>query len=210
MLHFGQLEGTPVVCMQGRGHYYEGLSSADIATPIRAMQRLGAKNLLITNAAGSLQETMRPGSLMLLHDHINMQGHNPLVGPNDNNIGPRFLGMENIYNPKLRQQMMHCAEQLGIPLTEGTYVAVLGPMFETPAEIKAFRLLGGDAIGMSTVPEVIAAHHCGLNVIALSVITNMGAGMSSETLTHEGTLEGAKLGIDQLQRLVHAFLKQNA
>jgi len=211
VLHFGYLEGVPVMCMQGRGHYYEGLSSEDIATPIRTMKLLGVETLLITNAAGSLRESLQPGSLMLISDHLNMQGRNPLVGNNDENIGPRFLGMEGAYNPKLRQQMLDTAETLDLPLTEGTYVGVLGPVFETPAEIKAFQILGGDAVGMSTVPEVIAAHHCGLKTVAVSMITNMGAGMTNETLTHEGTLEGAKLGVNKLQKLIHAFLaKQNS
>ena len=205
-LHLGYLEGVPVVCMQGRGHYYEGLSHEDITTPIRTMKALGVETLLITNAAGSLQETMRPGSLMLLHDHINMQGTNPLIGRNDDDIGSRFLGMENIYNCQLRKQMLALAEQLEIPLTEGTYVSVIGPVFETPAEIKAFHILGGDAVGMSTVPEAITAHHCGMKVAAISVITNMGAGMSSETLTHEGTLKGAQLGVKKLKMLTKAFL----
>lgn len=206
MLHFGYLEGVPVVCMQGRGHYYEGLSSEDIATPIRTMKLLGVETLLITNAAGSLRENIQPGNLMLISDHINMQGRNPLVGNNAEEFGPRFLGMEDAYNPELRKQMLQTAESLNIPLVEGTYLSVLGPVFETPAEIRAFQLLGGDAVGMSTVPEVIIAHHCGLKTVAISMITNMGAGMTAENLTHEGTLEGAKLGVDKLQKLVHAFL----
>jgi xanthosine phosphorylase len=206
LLHFGYLEGVPVVCMQGRGHYYEGLSGDDIATPIRTMKFLGVETLLITNAAGSLKEAIEPGNLMLISDHINLQGRNPLVGNNDSTLGPRFLGMEGAYNLELRHQMLETAQSLGIPLAQGTYVAVLGPVFETPAEIRAFQILGGDAVGMSTVPEVIAAHHCGLKVVAISMITNMGAGMSSEILTHEGTLKGAQLGIQALKQLVHAFI----
>jgi xanthosine phosphorylase len=206
LLHFGYLEGVPVVCMQGRGHYYEGLTGQDIATPIRTMKFLGVEKLLITNAAGSLKESLQPGNLMLISDHINMQGGNPLVGNNDPTFGPRFLGMEGAYNLELRKQMLQTAKSFNIPLTEGTYVAVLGPVFETPAEIRAFQILGGDAVGMSTVPEVIAAHHCGLKVVAISMITNMGAGMSSEILTHEGTLKGAQLGIKSLQQLIHAFI----
>ena len=206
LLHFGYLEGVPVVCMQGRGHYYEGLSGEDIVTPIRTMKFLGVEKLLITNAAGSLKESLQPGNLMLISDHINFQGGNPLVGNNDTAFGPRFLGMEGAYNVDLRKQMLQTAQSLNIPLREGTYVAVLGPVFETPAEIRAFQILGGDAVGMSTVPEVIAAHHCGLKVVAISMITNMGAGMSAEILTHEGTLKGAQLGVKKLQALVHAFM----
>lgn len=208
LLHFGYLCGVPVVCMQGRGHYYEGLSSEDIATPIRTMKLLGVETLLITNAAGSLREDVQPGNLMLISDHINMQGRNPLVGNNDEAFGPRFLGMEDAYNPELRKQMRETAAELDIPLAEGTYLSVLGPVFETPAEIRAFKILGADAVGMSTVPEVITAHHCGLNTVVVSMITNLGAGMTTETLTHEGTLKGAQLGVAKLQKLVHAFLEK--
>jgi inosine/guanosine/xanthosine phosphorylase family protein len=172
------------------------------------MKLLGVKTLLITNAAGSLQESMQPGSLMLVRDHLNFQCNNPLIGTHDPDFGPRFIGLENLYNQTLRTQLKDTANNLNLSLREGVYVGVLGPMFETPAEINMFQMLGGDAVGMSTIPEAIAAHHCGIEVAVISVITNLGAGMTSEVLSHEGTLEGAKLGIEKLKRLAQQFLKQ--
>jgi xanthosine phosphorylase len=205
-LYLGWLNGVPVACLKGRAHYYEGNSNQTFQVMIRTLKSLGIENLLITNAAGSLREDVRPGELMLITDHINFQFHNPLVGPNDGDFGPRFIGMEEAYNLEMRQQLLTLAKQLNIKLAEGVYIGVLGPSFETPAEIRAFRLLGADAVGMSTVPEVILANHCGLKVAVVSAITNMGCGMSEEKLTHEGTLKMGQEIAENLSQLLLAYI----
>ncbi len=207
-LHLGYLKGIPVVCLQGRPHFYEGISNQDILTPVRTLKLLGCDTLISTNASGSLHEAVQPGSLVLIKDHINFQFNNPLVGPNDDNYGCRFVGMEDTYDPALREQFKKIAGEQNITLTEGVYFGVLGPSFETPAEINAYRLLGGDVVGMSTIPEVIAARHCGLRVNVIAVITNMAAGMTDTKLSHEETLRGAKLATDKLITLFHAFFEQ--
>ncbi len=207
-LHLGYLKGIPVACLQGRPHFYEGTSNQDIVTPVRTLKLLGCDTLISTNASGSLHNEVQPGSLVLIKDHINFQFNNPLVGPNDDNYGPRFIGMEDTYDPKLREEFLRIAAEQDIKLTEGVYFGVLGPSFETPAEINAFRVLGGDVVGMSTIPEVIAARHCGLRVNVIAVITNMAAGMTDTVLSHEETLRGAKLATDKLIKLFHAFFEQ--
>ncbi len=207
-LHCGYLKGVPVACMQGRAHFYEGISNHDVVTPIRALKLLGCHTLIATNASGSLRPEVTPGSLVLIKDHINFSFNNPLVGPNDDDIGPRFIGLDDAYDTDLRDQFKGLAAELNIPLTEGVYFGVLGPSFETPAEIRAFKLLGGDVVGMSTVPEVIAARHCGLRVAVISAITNMAAGLSENVLTHEETLSGAKLASDKLIALFQKFFEQ--
>lgn len=207
-LHLGWLKGIPVACFKGRAHYYEGNSNEVLRTMIRTLKNLGVETLLITNAAGSLRSDIKPGELMLISDHINFQFNNPLVGPNDSTFGPRFIGMEDAYDPSLRQQFLTIAKQLNIKLAEGVYLGVLGPSFETPAEIRAFRILGADAVGMSTVAEVILAAHCGMKVAAISAITNMGAGLSEEKLTHEGTLKTAAQATHQLSDLLLTFIER--
>ena len=207
MLHLGTLKGLPVVCMQGRAHLYEGIGGEVIQTMIRALKLLGCRQLLLTNAAGSLRSEVGPGKLMLITDHINFLGTNPLVGKNDNDFGPRFVGMENAYDPALRQRVLDLALKLTIPLAQGVYLANIGPVFETPAEIKAYKLLGADAVGMSTVPETIVARHCGLQVVAISAITNFAVGLHKGQLSHEVTLQGAKLAAQDLTRLVLAFVE---
>lgn len=206
-LHLGWLSGIPIACLKGRAHYYEGNSNEVLQTMIRTLKSLGVETLLITNAAGSLRFDMKPGELMLISDHINFQFNNPLVGPNDSTFGPRFIGMEDAYDPNLRQQFLTIAKQLNIKLTEGVYLGVLGPSFETPAEIRAFRILGADAVGMSTVAEVILAKHCGMKVTAISAITNMAAGLSEEKLTHEGTLKTAGQATHDLSHLLLTFME---
>lgn len=205
-LILGRLGGMPVVCMQGRIHLYEGVDPQDLAVPVRVLKLLGIEILLVTNAAGSFHEDMGPGSLMLLNDHINLTGRNPLVGENDDRFGPRFFSMEDAYDPILREHLKAVAKELDIKLHEGVYLHYLGPNFETPAEIRAFRTLGADAVGMSTTPEVLAARHMGLRVAAISNITNLAAGMNKETLSHEQTLECAKLAAEDLENLVIIFL----
>lgn len=213
-LSLGTLYGVPVACMQGRPHWYEGYSLVNkdlprelLTTPVRTLKLLGCEILIITNAAGSLRPEVTPGNLVLVNDHINFQFNNPLVGPNDNEFGPRFVSMEDAYDPALRKQFLELAKKLNISLTEGVYLGVLGPSFETPAEIRAFRILGADVVGMSTIPEVILARHCGLHVVTISVITNMAAGLGAEKITHEVTLAGAKKGINQLISLISGFLE---
>ncbi len=202
----GRLEGVPVACMQGRFHLYEGYPPALIKLPIRTFAALGAEAVLLTNAAGSLRSEAGPGSLMLINDHLNFQWTNPLVGPNEDAWGERFVGLEGAYDPELRRRLLGLAAGLGITLHEGVYCGLLGPLFETPAEIRAYRTLGADAVGMSTVPEVIVARHAGLRVAVISVITNLAVGMSDAPIDHEQTLRGAAMAADDLTRLVRAFV----
>ncbi len=206
-LILGRLGGMPVACMQGRIHYYEGTDPRDLAIPVRMLKLIGIEILLVTNAAGSFRKKMGPGSLMVLSDHINFTGLNPLKGENDETFGPRFFSMEEAYDPILREHLAAVAKELGINLHEGVYLHYLGPNFETPAEIKAFKTLGADAVGMSTTPEVLVARHCGLRVAAISNITNLVAGMSKTKLSHEQTLECAKLAATDLEKLVIVFLE---
>lgn len=206
----GQLGGKDVLCMQGRLHFYEGHAMEDIIFPIRVMKLLGIRSLIVTNAAGGINTGFSVGDLMLIEDHINLMGRNPLVGPNDADFGPRFCDMSYTYTPALRKEAEEAAARLGIGLRKGVYLAVTGPSFETPAEIRAFRTLGADAVGMSTVPEVIAASHCGLQVLAFSLITNMAAGVLDQKLTEEEVIEiGAKKGAE-LQALILEILSSGA
>lgn len=207
LLVMGELNGVPVVCLKGRLHLYEGASYESIRTFVRIVRQLGAETLIVTAAAGSLREDVGPGEMLLLNDHINFQPGNPLAGVNDESVGPRFVSMENAYDEGLRDMMLAAAERLGFDLPEGVYISVLGPSFETPAEIRAFRTLGADAVGMSVVSEVIIARHCGLRVAALAAITNFAAGMSTEKITHEGTLHYGELAARKLIKLIPEFVK---
>jgi len=204
-LVLGRLAGLAVACLQGRRHVYEGGDPGAMRAPVRSLRRAGAAALLVTNAAGSLRPESPPGSLMAIADHVNMLGVNPLSGGNDDEVGPRFPSLRDAYDPALRGVLRHCAGELEIALPEGVYLAAHGPSFETPAEIRAFRTLGADAVGMSTVPEVILARHCGLRVAAVSAITNLAEGMGGEPLSHEQTLHHATLAAADLERLVAAF-----
>lgn len=203
----GKLGGVPVVAMQGRVHLYEGMGHEKIQIFVRALKRLGCECLIATNAAGGLRGDMPAGSVMMIGDHINMMPGNPLVGPNDDAYGERFPSMENAYDAGLRERMRSVAGRLGIRLHEGVYVGCLGPSFETPAEIQAFARLGAHAVGMSTVPEVIVARHCGLRVLALSVITNLAAGLSGGQHGHEQTLAEAARAATTVGRLITGFLE---
>jgi xanthosine phosphorylase len=202
----GRIGGVPVAVFQGRAHLYEGGDPEAVRVPVRALRAAGASVLVLTNAAGSLRPEVGPGSLMAITDHINMQGTNLLAGPNDDTIGPRFPSLRDAYDPALRASLRTSADGLGIPLAEGVYLAVGGPSFETPAEIRAFRVLGADAVGMSTVQETIIARHCGLRVAAVSVITNLAEGMTDEPLSHEQTLRAAHDGAADLTRLLLDFI----
>jgi xanthosine phosphorylase len=204
-LALGTLSGLPVACLQGRKHVYEGGDPGAMRGPVRALKAAGAEAIFVTNAAGSLNAGVGPGSLMAISDHINMLAVNPLTGPNDDTIGPRFPSLRDAYDPELRATLHDVARELGIALAEGVYLATAGPSFETPAEIRAFRTLGADAVGMSTVPEVILARHAGLKVVAVSAITNLAEGMGGEELSHEQTLRYANQAAGDLSRLIIGF-----
>jgi xanthosine phosphorylase len=202
----GQIGDVPVVVFQGRAHLYEGGDPDLIRTPTRALQAAGAEILILTNAAGSLRIDLGPGSLMLIEDHINLTGENVLAGPNDDALGPRFPSLRDAYDPELRAQLRTIAREIDVGLTEGVYLAVRGPSFETPAEIRAFLTLGADAVGMSTVHETTVARHCGLRVAAVSAITNYAEGMSHEPVSHEQTLRDAARAADDLAPLLTRFV----
>lgn len=188
-LLIGSVHGTSVVLMKGRFHMYEGYGPELTAFPVRVMKALGVEKLLVTNAAGGINTSYNPGDLMLIADHINMTGRNPLTGPNDNELGARFPDMSEAYSRKLREVAKQAAEEKGISLQEGIYVGLLGPSYETPAEIRMFRTLGADAVGMSTVSEVIVARHAGIEVLGISCISNMAAGILDQPLSHEEVIE---------------------
>lgn len=206
-LRVGTLAGHAVACMQGRLHAYEGHPAQALATPIRILRGLGVDRLVLTNAAGGLSLDKPAGTLMIVSDHINMSGQNPLIGPNDPKIGPRFPDMSRAYDPELRTQLRAAAERAGVTVTEGVYVYTLGPNFETPAEIRMFAALGANAVGMSTVPECLAAVHCGMKVVALSLITNLAAGLAPEQLTHHDTLSEATKAYSRVEALLTAFFE---
>lgn len=206
-LVLGKMENYPVACLQGRAHLYEGASPNVIVTMIRTLKLIGCEILLITNNAGSLRADIPVGNLMLITDHINFQSINPLVGINDDKFGPRFVAMEDAYDVNLRKMILQLANQSNIILAQGVYMAVLGPSFETPAEIRAFRTLGADAVGMSTVPEVIVARHCDMKVVAISALSNLAAGMTQEKIDHQAVLAGAKLSVKNLTKLISAFAR---
>jgi len=187
----GRWQGRDVVLLAGRIHRYEGHPAAAVAFPIQLLAAMGVDVVIVTNAAGALQPAWRPGELMLISDHINWTGSNPLVGLNDDRLGPRFPDMTVAYDATLRQAAHAVAARQGVTLHEGVYAGVLGPSYETPAEVRMLRLLGGDAVGMSTVPEVIAARHLGMRVLGLSCLTNMAAGLGAGTLHHDEVKEVA-------------------
>ncbi|MBO1514696.1 purine-nucleoside phosphorylase [Metabacillus bambusae] len=188
-LVIGTLKEAKVIAMQGRFHFYEGYSLDKVTAPVRVMKELGVETLIVTNAAGGINESFEAGDLMLITDHINNMGTNPLIGPNDASIGVRFPDMSESYNRKLRDMAKNIANELNIKLQEGVYVGNTGPSYETPAEVRALRTLGGDAVGMSTVPEVIIARHAGLNVLGISCISNMAAGILDQPLSHDEVIE---------------------
>lgn len=208
LLAAGYLADVPVVCMRGRLHLYEGTPMDALRVYIRQLKHLGCQTLIITCAVGSLVPEAGPGELMMINDHINFQGVNPLVGSNDASEGPRFVGMEDAYDPVLQELMQNASNRLGYTLHRGVYISTMGPTFETPAEIRAFKRWGADAVGMSVVPEVILARHCGLRVVCVAAITNAAAGMSHERITHEGTLQYGELAARKLTKLIPEFIKE--
>ncbi len=206
-LVLGTLGGTAVACLQGRAHAYEGHGYDVMATAVRTMRAIGCEAIYLTCAAGSLRPEVGAGRLMTITDHINLQGGNPLVGPNDPEIGPRFPPMAGAYDPALAARQQAAASALGIDLASGVYCAWLGPSFETPAEVRMIRGLGADAVGMSTVPECILARHCGLKVTATAVITNLGVGLSDDPVDHDQTLRAATAAGEDLARLITHWLE---
>ncbi len=207
-LVIGKLSGKDVLVMRGRAHYYEGYSMQQITLPIRAMRELGIQTLIVTNAAGGVNESFRAGDLMLINDHINlvgMTGLNPLRGPNDDTLGPRFPDLTDAYDPTLRDLARACARDLKIELRQGVYLMLAGPSFESPADVRFIRTIGADAVGMSTVPEVIVARHGGMRVLGLSLISNsLAAGHGK--VTHEEVLEAGKAAAPKMANLIKAVI----
>ena len=207
-LILGRLGGQPVACLKGRAHAYEGRGVDIMKVPVRAMRLVGCEAIYLTCAAGSLRQDIPPGGLMAFSDHINLMPGDPLVGPNDDDFGPRFPSLENAYEPGLRTLLAEVAAEIDVGLAHGVYAALIGPSFETPAEIRMLRTLGADAVGMSTVPECILARHCGLRVVATAAITNYGVGMSDEPVDHDRTLAFAAIAGEALSRLIIRFLER--
>ncbi|MCM3788340.1 purine-nucleoside phosphorylase [Domibacillus indicus] len=188
-LVIGTLSGKTVAAMKGRFHYYEGYSFQEVTFPVRVMKALGIETIIVTNAAGGVNESFEPGDLMLISDHLNLMGGNPLIGKNDSRLGVRFPDMSVAYSRELRELAKKAAEQIGLNVREGVYAGNTGPVYETPAEVRMARVLGADAVGMSTVPEVIAARHSGMNVLGISCISNMAAGILDQPLAHDEVIE---------------------
>ena len=207
-LVLGDVAGIKTVCMYGRSHIYEGHQPNDLAKPIRVLKDIGCKLLIVTNAAGSLDENMPAGSLMAISDHINWSGYNPLIGKNHEEYGPRFHDMSDGYHKFYRNQLLVTAKKTNQEIYEGIYCMYSGPNFETPAEINALKVIGGNAVGMSTVPEVLVANHCDLPVVAISVITNLAAGMNKTKLSHNETLENASLAEKNILQLIKNFITE--
>lgn len=207
-LVLGYLAGIGVVCLQGRSHSYEGASPDVVKTYVRTLKLLGCDYFMATNASGSLREDVGPGELMLITDHINFQPGNPLVGPNDDEFGPRFYPLDNAYDASLREKLLKIAHKNDISLNQGVYVSVLGPNYETAAEIKAFRILGADAVGMSTVPEVLVANHCGMKVAVIATITNYATGLAKTSHSHEAVVMMASVAAEKLKILVKQLIAE--
>lgn len=201
-LIFGKYNGVEIVVIDGRVHYYEGYSQQEVVIPVRVMKLLGVKTMILSNAAGGVNFAYRPGDIMLINDHINMSGSNPLIGQNIDEFGPRFPDMSDVYSEQLRASLKKKCAEAGVNLQEGVYFMYSGPSFETPAEIRAFRTLGADAVGMSTVPEAIVARHSGMNVIGMSLITNMAAGMLKQKLNHQEVLDEGKKAEERFTKVV--------
>lgn len=203
-LVYGQLGGQTVLALQGRFHYYEGYSLEEVTYPIRLFKDLGVQTVILTNAAGGVNEAFQPGDLMVITDHLNLTGANPLIGPNHPH-GPRFVDMSQTYSKKSQALLHEIAQEMDLTLQEGVYTWLTGPTYETPAEIRAVRTLGGDAVGMSTVPEAIVARHAGLEVVGISCITNLAAGMQDQ-LDHQEVMEVSQRVKPRFKQLIQTFL----
>jgi purine-nucleoside phosphorylase len=209
-LVFGKIGSQAVAVMAGRSHFYEGYSPAQVVFGVRVLRQLGVGTIVFTNAAGGINLGYQQGGLVLISDHINLQGFNPLIGPNDDSLGPRFPDMSDAYSASLRAIAKATAAELGIVLNEGVYAAMSGPNYETPAEIRFLRTIGADLVGMSTAPEVIAANHMGVRCLAISCVTNMAAGILPRKINHEEVLETGRRVRDTLIRLLSALLPRLA
>lgn len=207
-LVLGDLEGKKVLAMQGRFHYYEGYSLDLVTLPVRMMKALGVQKVIVTNAAGGINIDFAAGDLMLIEDQLNFTFKNPLTGPNDKELGLRFPDMSDAYTLELQEKALQVAQKQGIQLQKGVYVGLVGPSYETPAEIRMLRKLGGDAVGMSTVPEVIVAVHCGLKVLGITCITNMASGILDQPLSHHEVMETAEIVKSKFIKLVKGIIKE--
>lgn len=205
----GKLNGVPVVALQGRVHLYEGVDPQKLRVPTYTLKLLGCETLFLTSATGSTREEVGPGELVLVTDQINFQMRNPLIGPNDDAVGLRFPSMLDAYDPKLRAVLHSKAKELGVRLTDGVILSGLGPSFETPAEIRAYRMLGADVVGMSMIPEVTVARHAGLRVAGIAVVVNFASGMTTTHITHDETLHFSNVAAENLTNLLKEFLKAN-
>lgn len=208
-LILGYLNGVGVVCLQGRAHTYEGLEHYEtVKNYVRTLKLLGCSYFIATNASGSLREEVGPGELMLITDHINLQPSNPLIGPNDDEFGSRFYPLDNAYDKTMRADLQTIAQENNIPLNQGVYISVMGPHYETAAEIRAFQILGADAVGMSTVPEVLVANHCGMHVAVIAMITNYATGLSATSHCHDSVVEMAAGAANKLNILLKNYVAQ--
>ncbi|HTV82457.1 MAG TPA: purine-nucleoside phosphorylase [Acidobacteriaceae bacterium] len=209
-LVIGAIGGVPAAVMQGRVHAYEGYTSDEVTFPVRVLGRFGVKTLVLTNAAGGINEGLRQGQLVLISDHINLSGRNPVSGPHDERFGPRFFDMSDAYSARLRALAKEAAEDMDLDLEEGVYISVLGPSFESPAEIRAFRTMGADLVGMSTVQETIAARQMGIEVLGISCVTNLAAGIQATPLSHEEVLETGRAVEARLAELLRRVVAELA
>lgn len=207
-LHVGEVAGVTVACLQGRVHMYEGHAPERVVFGVRLLARMGCFAVLLTNAAGGIRTSFRPGTLMLVADHLNLTGQSPLIGPNPDALGPRFPDMSRAYDPRLAKLARDAAADIGVTLEEGIYAAMHGPSYETPAEIRMLRKLGADAVGMSTVPEVIAIRHMGVRASAVSCITNMAAGMTAALLDHSEVEKTASASLETFVNLLTAWIER--
>lgn len=204
----GQYKRKKVIAMQGRVHFYEGYSQAEVTLPVRIMKCLGVKNMVLTNAAGGVNRMYHPGTLMLIRDHINLSGSNPLRGKNEDSFGPRFPDLSQVYPQELREKVKALAKAQDLKLEEGVYAMFAGPSYETPAEIRMAEIIGADAAGMSTVPEAIVCAHCGIPVLGISCITNMAAGILPQPLRHEEVMETAEMVKKEFEHLLDLILEK--
>lgn len=204
----GKFHGVPTVFLEGRFHFYEGYSMEEVVFPTRMICGLGIQTLILTNAAGGVNTRYRPGDVMIIDDHLNLMGENPLKGPNLAQLGPRFPDLSEAYSKDCVEIFKSTAKELGIPVHQGVYAGLLGPTYETPAEIRMYRTFGADAVGMSTVPESIAANHLGVRVCGLSCITNLAAGLSPQKLTHEEVIENSRMGAEKLKKILEASMQR--
>jgi len=207
-LTLGYLNDCPVVCLQGRAHFYETLNFDAVKVYTRTLNVLGCEIFLATNASGSLHADIGSGSLVAIRDHINFIPANPLGGPNDDLFGPRFIPLDPAYDVELRHLLQSAAEEINLPLPEGIYLAVPGPSYETAAEIRAFKILGADLVGMSTIPEVIVANHCGMRVMAIATVTNLATGLNKAPHDHDNVVKVAAQAAEKLSRLIKCFVKK--